>query len=695
MENNEGRSIEIVESAGFCFGVKRAVEGVTELAKNGKGKYYTVGELIHNRTVLDELASMGITAIKEDGIGRIASEATEDCPVTAVIRAHGITAETEEKLIRKQEENPFFKVVDFTCPFVKKIHKIAAGNRDKRFVIYGDPNHPEVMGILSRAGSDAFAVSSPEDAEKLGGDEKPTVLTAQTTANTEKWKKVQKIIKKDFTNPLIFDTICSVTENRQAETAALASRCDLMIVIGSRQSSNTTKLFEISEANCSRVIFTETPEHLSIKDKTFRKVGITAGASTPPRLIQEVYKLMSEIITNEDFSAMLDEACKSLNTGDIVKGTVVSVSGTELHVDLDGTKFTGIISAEEAGLDANTKLTDAFKLGDEIEAAVVKVSDRDGIADLSKKRVDAKNKWKAFIAAYESGEVLEGKVVKATKKRDTDTVNGLIIKYEDKEIFVPASQSGVAKDGDVSAVVGQTKKFKVIEIDEAKKRAVASISKVEYEERKARKAEREEAKRERDAKELEILQSLTEGQYFYGAEVKSLTSYGAFVDIGGIDGMVHSSELSWSRIKSPADVVSVGDKIDVFVKNIDIERRRISLGYKTEETKPWFVFKSNYNVGDVIDVKIVSIMPFGAFAEITDDIDGLIHISQCADHKIASPADVLAVGQEVKVVITDINDEKQQVGLSIRALLAGEAVEEPAEEEAAVYSSDDENVDVQ
>ena len=364
---------------------------------------------------------------------------------------------------------------------------------------------------------------------------------------------------------------------------------------------------------------------------------------------------------SENFEAMLEESLnKTLNTGDTVTGYVTSVSNAEIQLDI-GYKVTGIIKAEQITDDPSVNLKEMFKVGDEVEAFVIRVSDIEGIAELSKKRTDSDKCWKEIESALESKEILEGKVIEAVK-------GGVIVLANNNRVFIPGAHTGIRRDGDLSVLVGQTVKFRVIEVKG--RRAYGSI--------------RDVAREERQAKEAAFWATVEEGKQYTGT-VKSMTTYGAFVDIGGVDGMVHITELSWKRIKSPAEVVAIGDTIEVYVKALDVEKKRISLGYKTEATNPWKIFADKYAVGDVAPVKIVSMMPFGAFAEIVDGVDGLIHISQIALEKIAKPADVLQIGQVVDARITDIDFENCKVSLSIRALLEeAKAAEEamPAEEAA-------------
>ncbi len=658
--------ITVAENAGFCFGVSRAVDKVYELSSDKScGRIYTFGSLIHNDHLVAELEERGVRVIDEKDFEPLCAGATEDDSCTVVIRTHGTTREVTDKLLSLERSNPYFHVCDMTCPYVKKIHKIVRENADKELIVFGDKNHPEVKGIVSYSDSAVTVIGSETEALALSGADKPVIAVAQTTQSTDKWKKTQEIIKKVYTNPIIFDTICSVTEKRQSEAGLLAEKCDVMLVIGGRNSSNTNKLYDIAKAKLSSTYFIESPSELNLIQFTpFSKVGITAGASTPGGIIQEVIKHMSElenkntvaeVSAGESFAEMLENSLKTLNTGETVTGVITSVSSGELHIDL-GAKVTGIIAYDEVTDDPTLKLTEAFKPGDEIKAVVIKVSDRDGVATLSKKRVDNKLRFTKVLDAYNEGTVIEGTVSEVIK-------GGVLLSYEGSKIFVPASQTGVAKDGDLNALVGTTQKAKIIEVREDRKRAVASIRKVKNEERKAL--------------EADFWANIEVGKQYEGA-VKSITSYGAFVDLGGVDGMVHRTELSWTRIKNPADVVSVGEVIKVFVKEFDAEAKRVSLGYKTEETNPWNVFTSKYSVGDVAEVRIVSLMPFGAFAELVPGVDGLIHIYQITDKKIANPAEVLTVGDVVNAEITAVDEENHKISLSMRTLI--EKTEEAAEE---------------
>ncbi len=673
---SEERSMKITvaKHAGFCFGVKRATDRLEEaLAEARSGEtVYTLGHLIHNETYNESLRRRGVKTASEEELEEIAKAADEEHPVTVLVRAHGCPAQTGELLSDLAAQYPNFRWLDCTCPYVTKIHNIAKENShpDKCFLLIGAEAHPEVVGIMSCFEGEKHVFSDAKSLEQAilsyqdgNFNKKTPIMAAQTTLNLANWNQCQKILEKYCTNGIIYDTICSVTEMRQTEAEALSRECDFVVVIGGRESSNTAKLYEICRAGCASTVWIAGAAELDREAlKGAKHIGIVAGASTPRKEIEEVYKTMTEM---ENFEELLDAKCVTLNTGDVVTGIVTQVSDAELQLDL-GTSVTGYIKAEQISDDPAFKLTENFKKGDEVEAFVIRVSDIEGVAELSKKRVDSDRNWQNIVAACEEKTVLEGKVAEAVK-------GGVVIYTNANRVFVPASQSGVPKDGDLTALVGSTVSFKIIEVKPGKK-AIGSIRLVQREARRAQ--------------EADFWAGIEVGKVYDGV-VKSMTSYGAFVDLGGVGGMVDVTELSWKHIKNPAEVVAVGDPITVFVKSFDPEKKRISLGYKTEATNPWNIFKSQYAIGDIASVKIVSMMPFGAFAEVIDGVDGLIHISQIALQRIARPADVLEIGQIVDARIIDIDDERQKISLSIRSILEeqvaeAEAMPEEIAEEAPV-----------
>ena len=660
--------VTVSENAGFCFGVRRATDLAEKLIAEKKENTLirTFGKLIHNEAYNEYLAKNGITSIDEGGICELYEKAKEGYEVTLILRTHGVERELYTKLLDLSEKCPRFKVVDCACPYVKKIHKIAMENsgEDKVFILIGQKNHPEVTSIVSyslgeyRIFPDADQLEIYLKTEFSG--EKQLIMAAQTTQNLKEWKKSQEIIKKYCTNAKIFDTICSVTEKRQTEAEELCKRVDTMLVIGGKDSSNTAKLYHICHNVCPKTFWIQTKDDIPFdKIGNSYNIGITAGASTPDSLIQEVKESMSNIV--ENFAELLAEAEAErvkIYKGATVKGTVMSISETEIRLDL-GAKSTGVITRDNMNIDNSKKLTDVFAIGDEVEAKVEATSDVDGIITLSKKAIDDVKNWEKIVAYANDQTVVEAKIVKAVK-------GGVVAVVDGAEVFVPASMTGFGKDEDLSKLEGTVQKMKIVEIKDGRKKAIGSIKVVLREERKAA---------------LEAFwASIEEGMVFEGP-VKSLTSYGAFVDIGGVDGLVHITELSWRRIKHPNEVVKVGDVIKVFVKSFDKDAKKVSLGYKTDETNPWNIFKSTYAEEDVAEVKIVGVTTFGAFAEVVPGVDGLIHISQIADKKIDSVANVLKVGDKVEAKIVGIDDENHKVSLSIRALL-------PTEEEAAEEVAD-------
>ena len=644
-------SIRIAESAGFCFGVSRAVETVEKAAAEGK-KVVTLGPIIHNRHVVDKFEAMGVEVIDTP------AQAAEG--MTVIIRSHGVTKAVYDDLERQGVE-----VIDATCPFVKRIHTIVSRAREEGRlpVIIGTRAHPEVEGIAGWC-DDCRVFESAEELENWASQPEispdlPICMVSQTTSTESLWKKSVQIAKKQFTNVKIFDTICGATESRQTEAAILSAQCDAMVVVGDAKSSNTGRLAMICREHCGRVALVDNASEL---DAGFfrgaHSIGITAGASTPAWIIKEVNNTMSEFVNadavqEENFEALLEQSIKTLNTGDKVLGIVTGIGNTEVQVDL-GTKHAGYIPYDEVSADPSVKPEDILHVGDEIEVFVVRVNDQEGTVQLSKKKLDGLKIWDDMAAYAEDKTTVEGVITEENKGGLVATIKGI-------RVFIPASQSGVAKGGDMAGQVGKTVKLKITEVNRARRRVIGSIRAVASEERKASQAK--------------IWTEIEEGKKYLGT-VKSLTSYGAFVDIGGVDGMVHVSELSWNRIKTPAEVVKVGDQIEVYVISFDAEKHKISLGYKTAEMNPWNQFMTNYSIGDVVDAKIVKLMTFGAFAEILPGVDGLIHISQIADRRIGKPEDVLSEGQDVKVKITDVDAEHKRISLSIRALLE----ETPAEE---------------
>ena len=671
-------SITVAKGAGFCFGVKRAYKILRDHMENRREGdiLVTLGSFVHNPQIIEKLRSEGVPPITESELDPLIKSANADHRVTVLLRTHGVSKQLAKRLKEASAENEFFTAVDCTCPCVAHIHGIvekesSESSDDTLIVIIGNANHPEVVAITSYCECEYKVFGSLEELKALKTDKKRIVCVAQTTQKLTECKLCQKHLLKHFTFTKIYDTICKVTEERQTEVEKLARISDMMLIIGGRESSNTNKLFEISKHIQPNTFFVEQISEIPLDGiNPNTNIGISAGASTPDGLIEEAILAMSDIIENknENFAELLAESeFNTPRTGAVVKGTVASINDREVLVDL-AANLTGFIKADEFDDDENL-----IKVGDEIEAVVVKKNDAEGTVILSKKQADSRASKGKIEEAFNNGEILEGKVVELIKK--DEAVKGVIVSALHTKFFVPASQTGVAKDGDVAALLGTTQQFKITELGAGGKRTVASISIVE---------------KEKKAAEIEEFWStLCEGKVFEGT-VKSMTDYGVFVNIGPIDGMVHKTELSWKRFRIPSDIVSVGDKLTVYIKDLNPEKKRISLGCKTAENNPWNIFVSQYKVEDVVSVKIANIMTYGAFAEIIDGVDGLIHISQIANKRLGNPAEVLHTGDVVDAKIIDIDTENKKVSLSIRALLDGSEaeVEDEDDDGAAIDTTD-------
>lgn len=643
--------VKIAERAGFCYGVKRAVDEVYKLSER-ETSLATLGEIIHNEHVVNDLKKRGVQVYTD----------VDEVPdgTTLVIRTHGVGKAVYDKIEKRN-----LKYIDLTCPFVEKIHKIVNEHYNKGYqiVIIGDKNHPEVKGINGWCNNEAIILYSENDEIPQNLEKNDVCIVAQTTIQKKIFVQMVQNIKNTCQTPIIFDTICNATKERQSETEALAAESDIMLVIGGRASSNTKKLYEISKKRCPDTYFVENfediPQGIFLKNK---KIGITAGASTPSGIIEEVFTTMDEKMKNEESFAELFEQyeSKSLNNGDIIDGTVVEIRNNEIIVDLGGFKYNGQLALDQLTDDPYVKPEDIVKTGDKIRVYVVGVNDAEGKVVLSRKKLVMMESWNKIKEAYENDEVLEGKIIKTVR-------GGVIALYDSCQVFIPAKQVSLRYVRDLETLLNTTVNFKIIEIDERRKRVVGSVRVILEAEKKAQE--------DKFWAEAEVDKE-------YTGTVKSLTSFGAFVDLGGVDGLVHISELSWSKIKHPSEVVKEGDVLTVYIKNLDPENKKISLGFKKAEDNPWVIAQTKLNEGDVVKCKIVRIMSYGAFAEIFSEVDGLIHISQIADRRIEKTEDVLSIGDEVEAKIISINWETKKISLSIRALIEP-AAEETKEEEPA------------
>lgn len=638
------------KNAGFCFGVRRAVELALREAKESGTPIYSVGPLIHNSEVVHELEMQGIKAASPD-------EIPDGSRV--LVRAHGIPLETERALCERG-----CMLIDATCPFVAKIHRIveqeSAENRE--VLIIGKAAHPEVIGIASRCQNPQIAQTKEqvEDFSRSVG-QKPISVVFQTTFLYKNCDEFVKILKNACKDVRIFDTICEATESRQSEARLFAARSDLAVVIGDPESSNSRSLYDLCSSLCRDTRFIRSAADLKGPFHGSR-VFLTAGASVPDRIIEEVQTKMTDEMKSagtESFEELLEQSLKTLHTGEKVTGVVTAIGATEVTVDL-GVKQAGYIPMDELSDDPDYDVNEHLKVGEEIEAYVTRVNDVEGLVALSKKRLDAVKNWEKLEAAVDSKEILEGTVVDQNK-------GGVVAMVKGIRVFIPASQTGLPREASFDPLIKTKQKMRITEVNRQRRRVVGSIKDV-----------MNEVRREAQAK---IWETIEVGMKYKGV-VKSFTSYGAFVDIGGVDGMVHISELSWEHVKHPSDVLAIGQEAEVYVIALDHEKHKISLGYRDPQDNPWNKFTETYHVGDVAPVKVVKFMRFGAFAEVMPGVDGLIHISQIANRRIGKPEDALKLGDTVQAKIIGIDDEKQKISLSVRALLEPEIVMEDEDVEA-------------
>ena len=660
------------KSAGFCYGVKRAVDMVYSLLDDDKN-VSTFGPIIHNTEMVNEFKSKGV----------IISEDIPNVPqdYTVILRSHGVSREIYDQII---EYN--LNYADATCPFVSKIHKIVyeSSKSGKVVFILGDENHAEIKAIKGHCVGECYIFNNVQQLEELARTHeelksKSIVFVVQTTYDVQLCKKCLESAKKLYTNIEFFDTICSATSQRQTEAKLLAEKSDLMIVIGDKHSSNSCKLYDICKGITKSLFIQNASEINALDIIKYKNIGLTAGASAPAIIIKEVLDKMTDILNQsgettemaeENFAEMLEENLKSFNNDGRVQGVVERITPNEVFVDV-GRKQVGVVKLDELTNDPNAKIEDLVKIGDVLELLIMRTNDQEGVITLSKKKVDAAKGWETILAAQESQEILEGKVIEVIK-------GGVIVLSNGVRVFVPGSLATVSRNESLDNLLKTDVAFRVIEIKKARRgnggTAVGSIRSV--------------AKEANDKKLKEFWETCEVGKQYTGT-VKSLASYGAFVDIGGIDGMIHISELSWSRIKHPSEIINVGDVVEVYVKDIDKEKNNISLGYKKTEDNPWEKLKNEYPVGTTVEAEVVGMTTFGAFAKILPGIDGLIHISQIANRRIEKPQDELSVGQKVIVKITGIEFDKKRVSLSIRALLEDEAKAKTEEADEVVATTEE------
>lgn len=645
--------ILVAKSAGFCFGVNKAVNIVYDLLDKHEKNVYTLGPIIHNDQLVNDLRNKGVEVISD------ISKALPEGKV--VIRTHGVTPDVYEKVAENKLE-----LIDATCPYVKKIHNLVKEKYEEgcSIIIAGDEEHPEVKGINGWCGNKAFIANSPEDVDRIPELDGKCCIVAQTTITKEKWENINIKLKKKCKNIIKFDTICNATSNRQSEAGMIARIADIMIVIGSRSSSNTQKLYEISKKYCPRTYYIETFGDLPPIDiSNIEVLGITAGASTPDLIIKEVIEKMDELNKQEkemNFKEAFESSMVTLQSGEIVKGRIIGFNNAEIYVDL-GYKSDGIISVSEYTDDPDFKPENSLKVGEEIEVYIIRVNDGEGSVQLSKKKVDAMRSIDFVEQAFENKTPVTAKVVEVTN-------GGLIASSNGVRIFIPASQISDRYVKDLNDYLKKTLTVKIVEFNKQKKKIVGSQKIILAEQR------------ERTGNEFWA--NIEVGKKYEGI-VKSLMDFGAFVDIGGVDGLVHVSELSWNKVKHPSEVLKVGDSIDVTVLEFDREKRRISLGYRKSEENPWIKAAEKYKVGDVVKGRVVRLVPFGVFIELEKGMDGLVHISQISNIRIAKPGDVLSIGQEVDAKVVEFNLEAKKISLSIKEVSPIDPVQPVPEVKAA------------
>lgn len=699
-------NITVAKSAGFCFGVRRAIQTVNDLLNKKGYKIYMLGPVIHNNQLMKILGEKGAKVIES------IDEVEE--PGLVVIRAHGVGPE-----IYRMIEEKGLEAVDATCPYIKKIHRLVNEKykEGNRIIIIGDKFHPEVIGINGWCDNSAYIVDNIEDLEAIEDRKKNTCVVAQTTLTHEKWENLTEYIDKTFENVIKFDTICNATVSRQTEGMEIASKADAMIVIGSYNSSNTRKLYEICKKVCPLTYKIETFDDLpSLDVKNIKNIGITAGASTPDWIIKEVVDRMEELNMQENnaanieeettgnaaetkieekneeeeksereenngieennereennrieennereernmpiedgnekqdnaeaFRKALNDSMVTLQAGKIVSGKIIGFSENEVYVDL-GYKSDGIIPMDEYSQDSDFDPQKDIAVGEEIDVYILSVDDKEGIVKLSTKLVEERKGWNSIRKAYNNGTPVEVEIIEVVK-------GGVLAKKSGIRIFIPASHVSDKYVKNLEELLKTKMQIRIIEFNRKKGKVIGSRRALIEEEEKKR---------------LEELWANIEIGKEYTGVVTGLTDFGAFVDIGGIDGLVHLTELSWSKIKHPSEVLAVGDTIQVRVNSFDREKERISLGYRRAEDNPWNNVAERYNVGDIVKGKVVRLVPFGAFVELEKGVDGLVHISQISDKRIGKPDDVLKKGQEVEAKVLDVNESEQRISLSIR-----------------------------
>lgn len=625
--------IIIAKSAGFCFGVNRAIETVYNELK--KGKICTYGSIIHNKEVINDLQQKGVQIIEDiDNIEQ---------GQTVIIRSHGVGPQIYKSLEQKN-----IKYVDCTCPFVKKIHNIVKKNYEmgNNIIIIGDRFHPEILGINSWCDNNGIIIEDEAQALNQNLQNKRYIVVSQTTFSKQGFNNIISILKSRNIDFELYNTICNATDERQSEAIEISKKVNIMLVIGDKKSSNTQKLYNICKQNCEKTYYIETIKDLQLNiSRTNDKIGITAGASTPSAIIKEVIMTMNELNEtnneNQSFEQMLDNSFVTLHTGDIVKGTVIRVTNEEVYVGL-GSKSDGIIEKGEFSSDTHLKPSEVLKPGDELKVFVIRVNDGEGNVLLSRKRLESQQGLDEIEKAYETKEPIHGKFTEIVKGGMIALINGV-------RVFIPSSQVSNRYVEDLNAYLNKEFDFNIIEFNRNKHKIVGG--------------RKELAEKEINLKKEKVFSNISIGQIVKGT-VTRITDFGAFVDLGGIDGLIHISEMSWGRINKTQDILTEGQSVEVLVLDMNKEKGKISLSLKNPDNDPWKIAAQKYHIGEIVEGKVVRMLPFGVFVELEPGIDGLVHISQIANKHVVKPEDELKIGEAIKVKILDVNEENKKISLS-------------------------------
>ena len=657
LRGTELREVVLAKTAGFCFGVKRAVDTVYDRTKNSDRKIYTYGPIIHNEEVVEDLKKHGVSVINH-----VSELDAEDCSgIEVIIRSHGVGEN-----VYKELEARGVTITDATCPFVKKIHNIVSEDSEKgrQIIIVGDEKHPEVIGIKGWSKTEPIILDSIEKAEQmLDRIENDATIVSQTTFNSIKFKDLVEFLRKKGYNTNVYNTICNATGERQKEAGLLAKTVDAMIVIGGKSSSNTQKLYEISKKQCTNTYYIQKLVDLDLAViESAKRVGITAGASTPNNIIKEVQDSMSEL-SFEELLKQSEENEGKIKPGSIVEGKVIDVKPEEIVVDIQY-KADGIITRNEYSNTPNIDLTTVVKVGDPITVKVIKTNDGEGQVLLSYKRVAAEKSYAMLEEAFENETVLTAKVTQVLE-------GGLSVTVDECKVFIPASLVSDTYERNLEKFMGQDVEFVITEFNPKKRRIIGNRKKIVA------------AKKAEEAKKL--FESIKIGDVVEGT-VKNVTQFGAFIDLGGADGLLHISEMSWGRIDDPKSILKVGDTIKTFIK--DINGEKIALSLKFEDSNPWVNAADKYQIGTEVTGKVARMTAFGAFIELEPGVDALLHVSQISNEHVEKPEDVFKIGQEITAKVVDFKQDEKKISLSIKAMLKEEASEEVAETEETAEAAE-------